>query len=165
MPARHLLAILIAACALVATGVAVNRITAADAARSSPAIVGTWLLTITPPGQPASKVLSQSTPDGTTIGLDSAPSVPATQQDLTVGTVGGGTWVSAGGNRFKTRGSSIVTDTQGRFAGLWTVLTTQSVSGNALTGKSDVTMSAPDGRVLFHTTATFTGKRLSPPAV
>jgi hypothetical protein len=156
---------LITACALAVAATALFHISPSDARGSTPRIVGTWLLTITPQNGPQSKILWQNTVDGTVIGLDSAPLRDTSSfHGFAIGSIGGGTWIHAGDNRFKTQGVSLVTDPHGRFAGLWRVQTTESIAGNTLRGRSVVTMSAPDGRITFRATSMFAGKRIVPPS-
>jgi hypothetical protein len=133
----------------------VGRSAMSDVHASTPGIVGSWLLTITPSGAAKNKALVTYTAGGRTIEVASAPFTHAPP-----GSAGLGTWVGTAGNQVRGTIVFLLTEASGQFTGLVTARTTETVSRNYLKGYSAVTFSDTRGRITRRGTSTFTGVRI-----
>ena len=157
---RRLVLLTLAAivCAALALTAAAQSAVLLRAQASTPGIVGSWIVTISPAGAPRIRELHTYTADGAVIDAGGAQITNSPETEN--GTPGQGRWKSLGENRFQERVISLLVNAHRHYAGTFIARDTITVSGDKLTGTSSWRFQYADGRTNFQGTSTITGTRI-----
>jgi len=157
---RRLVLLTLAAivCAALAFTAAAQSAVLLRAQASTPGIVGSWMVTISPAGAPRIRELHTYTADGAVI--DAGGAQITNSPETETGSPGLGRWKSLGGNRFRERVISLSLNAHRHFAGTFIARDTLSVSGDTFTATSSWTFRDKDGKGVLQGTSTITGMRI-----